>query len=257
MDEYILAEFSVFYKRLTIVEYCLKSLIIKKYTYFYGDNAYKILYRYFQNVENRRMTGKIFEKIFYSNKSNEEKLSLSINKMYLSELLNLFTNAVFLRNKKVKNNFFNKQIHTNTTDFQKQQKALNNFRNCLAHCDIKKYSNERKRLINGLLYFENLLNCNPVMTISFINQINITKKLSVYEILAFIYNLDKTYFNDDKLLINLFDDIALINGYTFYSLPQRWSIIRQKFEIQKKAKENKPIDSILMAQKNQLTLDLN
>ena len=87
-------------------------------------------------------------------------------------------------------------------------------------------------------------------------QITLAKKLSVWDILTFIYNTDKTYFNDDKFLILLFDDIALINGYTFASLPQRWSIIRQKFELLKKVKENKHIESLIHDNHNQMNLDI-
>lgn len=176
--------------------------------------------------------------------------------MYLSEILNMFTNGVYLKNKKVKNNFFVNFVETNTTDFQKQQKALNEFRNSIAHCDVKKYTKERKRFIKGLVYFESILNCNPVISISFMKQITLAKKLSVWDILTFIYNTDKTYFNDDKFIILLFDDIALINGYTFASLPQRWSIIRQKFELLKKVKENKQIESLIHDNHNQMNLDI-
>lgn len=217
-----------------VVECCLKELIINKYTFYYGDNAYNVLYRYFKIIDSKRTPCGIFSRIYNTDKTNYEKLSNTVNKMYLSEILNLFANAVFLRNKKIKNNFFTEKVETNTTEFQQKQKALNDFRNCLAHGDEKKYVIERKRLIRGLVYFEKILNCNPVLTLSFMEQINFTQKLSVWEILAFIYNTDKNYFNDDKFLLLLFDDIALINGYTFASLPQRWSIIRQKYELEKK-----------------------
>lgn len=256
MNDYILAEFSIFYKRLMVVEDCLKNLIISKYTQYYGENAYTILYRYFLNIENRRTNGKVFIKIHNSTKTNNDKLVLSVSKMYLSELLHMFTNAVFLKNKKIKKNFFREFIQTNTTEFQQQQKSLNDFRNCIAHCDIKKYSNERKKFINGLIYFERILNCNPVITLSFMEQINLSKKLSIGDILSFIYHVDKDYFKDDKLLLLLFDDLALINGYTFKSLPQRWSIIRQKFQLLGKVKESIPIESNIIDNQNQIKLDL-
>lgn len=62
------------------------------------------------------------------------------------------------------------------------------------------------------------------------------------EILYFIYQTDKSFFNDDKLLILLFDDIALINGYSFKELPQRKSIIREYFRIKEKEKNSKNED---------------
>ena len=255
MNEYILAEFSIFYKRIIVIENCLKELIIQKYSHYYGENAYSILYRYFKTLENNRTTGKVFEKLHNSNKTNSEKLVSSVNNMYLSEILNIFTNSVYLKNKRVKNNFFVNYVETNTTDFQKNQKFLNRFRNSIAHCNIKKYENERKQFIKALIYFENILNCNPVISISFMKQINLSKKLSVWEILSFIYKIDNTYFNDDKLLILLFDDIALINGYTFASLPQRWSILRQRYKLLEKVKNNEEIESSILNNQNQISFD--
>ncbi len=257
MNEYILAEFSIFYKRLIIIEDCLKNLIIQKYSHYYGDNAYSILYRYFLTIENNRIRDKVFVKIHNSNKTNNEKLISSVNHMYLREILNMFTNSVYLKNKRVKNNFFVNFVETNTTEFQKNQKFLNRFRNSIAHCITKKYENERKQFIKALVYFEHILNCNPVISISFMKQITLSKKLSVWDILSFIYNVDNTYFNDDKFLILLFDDIALINGYTFASLPQRWSILRQKYKLLEIVKENKEIESSIFDNQNQISFDFN
>lgn len=257
MNEYILTEFSMFYKRLMVVENCLKTLLITKYTTTYGHNAYNVLYRYFQTLDkNRHLNDKTYNKIYTSQKNNDDKLLLSINKMYLGEVLNLFSNPVFLKNK-VKNNFFVENIQTNNTDFQKKQKALKDFRNCIAHCNERKYSLERNRLIKGLVYFEKILDCNVLISCDVLETIGSKRKLSVKDILSLIYNLDKDYFKDDKLLILLFDDIALINGYTFESLPQRWSIIRQKFDMQKQIKNGNVISSILDDIQIQLNFDSN
>jgi len=245
MDELTLTEFSIFYKRLMVVEICLKSLIIAKYNNVFGDKAFPILYRYIQSLDkNRGINDKTFKKIFSSNKTNFEKLILSINKMYLGELLNLFANPVFLKNKAISKNFFQEQVVTNSTEFQQKAKAYRDFRNCVAHCNIRKYKLERNRLINGLVFFEKILQCNVIISCDIIDKISKTRKLSVKEILMIIYNAEKDYFKNDKLLIILFDDIALINGYTFKSLPQRWSIIRQKFELEKAIKNGNKIEPL-------------
>ncbi|MBO5435746.1 hypothetical protein J6A31_08140 [bacterium] len=46
------------------------------------------------------------------------------------------------------------------------------------------------------------------------------------------------------MLIILFDDIALINGYTFKGLPQRKSIIREYYKILESIKNNNSFDNI-------------
>ena len=256
MDEYTLTEFSVFYKRLMVVENCLKTLIITKYTTVFGDNAYNILYRYFHTLDiQRKLKEQIFKNIYLSKKNNSEKLILSVNKMCLGEILNLFANPVYLKNKKIVKIFFPIQTETNNSDFQQKQKALKDFRNCIAHGNDKKYYIERSRMIKGLVFFEKILQCSTVFTFDILDKISTIRKLSVPEILSIIYDIDKTYFKDDKMLIILFDDIALINGYIFKSLPQRWTIIRRKFELEKQLKDNIPILNVLNLDNNQMHLN--
>lgn len=148
-----------------------------------------------------------------------------------------------MKNRRIKNNFFNEEIQTNNTTFQQQSKNLKDFRNCIAHCNIKKYSLERNKFIKGLTYFERILNCNVILSCEILDKISNSSKLSVNQILAYIYSTDPQYFKDDKLLILLFDDIALINGYSFKSLPQRKTIIREHFKLLEKFKKNSPLEA--------------
>lgn len=256
MDEYTLTEFSIFYKRLVVVELTLKDLIIQKYAEAYKENAYNVLYRYFKTLQSKRLQNdKTFIKIHDSLLSKNEKLIQSTHKMYISELLNIFANSVYLKNKKVKTSFFKENISTNSTDFQQKCKILKDFRNCIAHGNTKKFILERKKFINGLIYFEKLLKCNVILSCDVIDKISKSAKLSCHDILSFIYTENNEVFKDDKLLILLFDDIALINGYTFKELPQRKSIIREHFKILEKTKNNKNIYNTFSAQTNeQLTI---
>lgn len=240
MDEYILNEFSIFYKRLIRIERDFKKLLYEKYINAHGENAYNIVYRYLREIEKRRNENdKSFSKIFSAQKTNNEKLEMSFEKMYLSEILNLFANKIFLKNKKIVNNFFHVPIKTNETTFQKKQKHLKEFRNCIAHYNRKKYILDKNKFIDALIYFENLLEYNLKFNYDVLLKLNKSRKLSLKDILKFIYETDKNYFNDDKLLILLFDEIALINGYSFKELPQRKSIIREHFRIKEAIRKNK------------------
>lgn len=58
------------------------------------------------------------------------------------------------------------------------------------------------------------------------------QKLSVMDILKLIYKIDSKIFNDDKILISIFDEVAMLNGYSYESLPQRKTIIRQKYKLE-------------------------
>ena len=53
MFDYSLIEFSIFYKRLTNIEKCIKNLLYIKYTQAHGDSAYSIVYRYIREIENQ------------------------------------------------------------------------------------------------------------------------------------------------------------------------------------------------------------
>ena len=257
MDNYLQAEFSIFYKRLMNIEITLKELLFQKYNSAHGDGAYNIVYRYIREIEkHRNENDKSFSNIFYSNKTTQEKLKLSFEKMYLSEILNLFANKIFLKNKKVVNSFFIIPTKTNETAFQKKQKYLKEFRNCIAHYNQNKYSIEKNKYVEALIYFENILGCNLKFDYNKLLLLSKHRKLSLKEILCFIYETDKQFFNDDKLLILLFDDIALINGYSFKDLPQRKSIIREYFRIKEKEKNNEKIEKIVLENFVQGKLDL-
>lgn len=120
----------------------------------------------------------------------------------------------------------------------------------------KKYSIDKNKYVDALIYFENILNCDLNFDYSKLSQLSKNRKLSLKEILRFIYETDKSFFNDDRLLISLFDDIALINGYTFKDLPQRKSIIREYFRIKEKIKNNETLENVDISSTFQGKLDL-
>lgn len=103
---------------------------------------------------------------------------------------------------------------------------------------------DKKKYLDALIYFENILNYNVKYDYEKISLLNKIRKLSLKEILYFIYQTDNSFFNDDKILILLFDDLALINGYSFKELPQRKSIIREYFRIKEKIKNNESLEKI-------------
>ena len=119
----------------------------------------------------------------------------------------------------------------------------------------KKYYLERTRMIKGLVFFEKILQCGTVFTFDILDKISNSRKLSVTDILSIIYEINKNYFKDDKMLIILFDDIALINGYIFKSLPQRWTIIRRKFDMAKQIKDNNFEITNVLKNDNQMHLN--
>ena len=85
------------------------------------------------------------------------------------------------------------------------------------------------------MYFETILNCNNIINISDLPDYKGLPPTKF--ILELIYKINPEIFKNDKIFLNCFDDIAFIYGYTFTKLPQRWTTIKQKFDIEKSYKK--------------------
>lgn len=232
MNERTLNEFAAYYKRVIRVERYLKDLIYEKYVEVHGNNAYLHIYnRYLSTLKMRQSSkDKTFSNIFNDNqKDNLKKLEISIDKMYISEVIAMLSHSVFLKDK-VRKNFFDKETKTNKNDFRRIAKSLKDFRNCICHYDVKQFNIEKSNFINALIYFEKLVNCKYRFTLGSLE--NLEDKLSISAILRYIHNTHPEYFNDDRVLVNVFDDIARLLDFRTDNLPQYKSIIRQKFKIE-------------------------
>ena len=240
MNEAILTEFSIYYKRIIRIEYYLKHLIYEKYLEIHKSKAYLILYKtYFSRLGKRSsFNDNRFNEINLKKKSDSEKLILSISKMYISEVLSLFNHKAYLKDR-VRKIFFNKPVKTNKEEFKNISKSLKDFRNCICHFDTRQFAQDKKKFTNALLYFEKLLDCRYKYTNGAIEAIE--HKLSVKSILELIYQNNPEYFDNDRVLVNVFDDIALLAGYRTDNLPQYKSIIRSKFKIEENARSTQTV----------------
>lgn len=153
--------------------------------------------------------------------------------MYISEVLSLFNHKAFLKNT-VHKNFFSHPVETSKYEFKQLSKIFKDFRNCICHFNEKQFLIEKNRFIDALLFFEKLLDCKYRFTSGAIE--SISHKLSIKSILELIYRYEPESFNDDRILVNIFDDIAAIAGYRVDNLPPYKSIIRQKFKIEEFSK---------------------
>lgn len=234
MNERMLNEFAAYYKRIIRVERYLKDLIYEKYIEVHKEKAYRNIYsRYLSNLKMRQKANDTtFTNIFNdANKTDYKKLELSIDKLYISEVLALLSHRVFLKDK-VRKIFFSKETKTNKNKFRLIAKHLKDFRNCICHFDIKQFSIEKSNFINALLYFEKIVNCRYRFSLGSIE--SIAHNPSITLILRYIHNTHPEYFDDDRVLVNVFDDIARLLDFRTDNLPQYKSIIRQKFKIEGK-----------------------
>ena len=235
MNERTLNEFASYYKRLIRVERYLKDLIYEKYTNTYKNKTYTILYsvyfeklRYFTNKKD-----KTFKDIYrQNNKTDDEKLTTSIDKMYISEVLGFFSHRIFLKDI-TRKNFFDVQVNTSKNEFRKIAKAFKDFRNCVCHYDTKQFFIEKAVFVKALTFFEKLVNCKYRFTTCSVETIG--NKPTITSILKYIYQTHPEYFDDDRVLVNVFDDIARLIDFRTDDLPQYKSIIRQKFKTEGKS----------------------
>ncbi|MBR1942451.1 hypothetical protein IJ843_01795 [bacterium] len=240
MNEKILNEFAIYYKRIIRIENYLKQLIYDKYKIVHGEKSYSILFKtYFSHINNKApFTDNRFNDINLSKKNDDEKLNLSIQKLYISEVLSFFNHKAYLKDR-VRKIFFENPVETNKDFFKKHSKILKNFRNCICHFDTKQFLNEKSKFINSLIYFEKLLNSRYKYTKGRFESIE--HKLSIQSILELIYQNNPEYFEDDRVLVNVFDDLALLLDYRTNNLPPYKSIIRAKFYIENKYKKQRRI----------------
>ena len=254
IDEFSLEIFCRYYKRLMWVEAILKNLLITQYLDLYNkNNVYKITFaQFFSKTEkNKHNSDSIYTKLERSNKSEEEKFTIAIEKMYLSEVINFLGHPVFLKSK-IRKTFFKVETNTKTTTFQSNAKNLNLFRNAIAHIDVKKFNKDKNRFLDALNFFENILGINHFISPDFLSKIEQNPKLSTMDILKLIYKINPSIFDNDKILLLLFDEITFMNGYTFETLPQRWTIIRQKFRLENYKKTTNSAEAKFS---NQMKLD--
>ena len=140
------------------------------------------------------------------------------------------------KDKNFKNNFYRDSVDLNT--IKKHISSLNSLRNTIMHFDIFTYYAKKAEWLPALSFWEILLespNMSPIHSISPVEKLNIETVLSLLaEHYPDLYQLS------DRLVCEMFDDAALINGGDIRTLPQYWSIIRVLYELrrQKKKKES-------------------
>jgi hypothetical protein len=231
--ERALNQFAFYYKRIIRIERYLKDLIIAKYTNQYGVLTYNKLYlNYFMNIRKDNTFRNIHK---LKNKTDEEKLYLSFDKMYLPEVFGFLCHKVFLKDK-IRKAFFSTSVKTSSNEFRKRAQLLKEFRNCVCHFNQKQLKLDKSKFMNELLYFEKLLNCRYKFTHGSID--SISHKLSIASILQLIYDNNPDFFNDDRILVNVYDDIAALADFRADNLPSYASIIRAKFKLEEKINRN-------------------
>lgn len=244
-------EFSKLYARLMRLEiYIKRSAITSSYAFYKED----ILIKFQDFFNNRRRkkrytnpdTGKCkFNTIIYNKFLNDkDKFTQLVNLLYFSDLLHLVLKMTQFKVPEIVDKFyFNKPAKIKI--LEDKMKDLINLRNNIAHYNFEEYIANKSRYLDTLLLFEIHVGYN----IAGILELPKLKNKSTMSILEAIYKFrpdlilettnakDPLYFNKHRMLLTLFDDIALYNGVSPNKLPTPWSVLRGMYKLKARIKK--------------------
>lgn len=238
MDRYDIFEFSKIYKRVLDVETTLKQKLYNALLTTYPKNEFSRLIPYIQKqlphkkyIQNGRDR---INDIIGSNKIQTEKLAKFLRILYLIDVLNILTEYSKIRkDKRFRLNFYNTNVDMNIV--KKNASAINSLRNTIMHFDIANYQNNKQEWLSALAFWEKVLCCQNMKPI---HEISPIRKLNVNGILTSLANCYPDLFKlSDRLVCDMFDDIAFINGWEIKDLPEYWTIVRTLYNIKRKYKK--------------------
>lgn len=164
--------------------------------------------------------------IINSSKQDDEKFRDFINLIYLSDILNLISrHSLIYKNPLFYNNFYTKSCSLN--DVKAYSSKLSKLRNVIMHFDIDTYKNNKLEYIKTLAFGETQLHCKNYFILE-LPKIKPTIN-NILELIAKYY--PQIFEIKDREIVDIFDDIAIINGLPVGKLPQYWSIGRQIYSI--------------------------
>lgn len=233
-------EFSKLYARLMRLEYKIKHSAVHALTQYYGENTLSTMMRFFNNKRRRERytSNKIcrFDKILNSNKDENGKFVALVNILYLSDLLVLTLQTQQFNKSEILETFYTK-VPADMHDLDKHIQELVQLRNCVAHFNFELYKKNKTQYLETLYTFELHLG-NNVQGIEKLPKFS--NKPTLLEIITEVAKLrpdlilainehqkaiNNSICNEDRLLLSLFDDIAMYNGYEASDLPSPWYIL--------------------------------
>ena len=233
-NDYI--EFSKIYKRVMDIELCLKeNFKVSLFKTFPNRMFYRLIPFLKVNFKRRYLDGygkKARDKLFdliNSKKTEDEKLTEFINMAYLSDLLKILTDypAIYKDNNFVKN-FYKQKVIFN--DLKKFAASLKKLRNAIMHFDITTYKQNKAAFIKALGYWEQQLDC----AYSFIHILPPVMP-EISPILNLLSQNYTDFFNtSDRIICDMFDEIAFLNGKQIKDFPEYCSIVQVLYEIKSK-----------------------
>lgn len=247
-------EFSKIYKRLLRLELLLKWKMIDCVTLVYRNNAISAFSKFFSNE-------KIINKYFndkgantFMSILNDESLPESARFINIIPILHLRHILMFIfheeafRVPSIQNRFYDK-IPQTFSELRKKSKDLINLRNDIAHFNFKRYRENKINYHEALILFEMHIGCSLGKYSHIPNDLTFKPSImqihkKIYELAPELYKKETPHqnfaYNKDRMIIDMFEDIAVLNGWEYCDLKSPWDIIREKYNFIKKLKELNP-----------------
>lgn len=249
-------EFSKVYGRLMRLELLIKEKAFLAIINCYGANSFEVFADFFTGLFSSKKYPGEKKNLINNNEINDnEKFKALVKCLYLPDLLNLILKHPKFKTSEITDNFY-VQLPVNFNQLKKQRIWLRELRNDIAHYNFSSYAQNKIAYWNALLLFEKHLGHN-ILGIESLPVLGL--KPSVRKILQSIANLRPDlldinlkeenqmihHYNKQRLLLDIFDEIALYNGYDSTELHSPWSIFREAFRFKKENNEPLPPNSTL------------
>lgn len=253
-------ELSKLYSRLMRLELSMKRRARSAILSYYGDNALNVFKKFFLNKDRlkryKKGKGNIISDILRNNKDDDKsKLIKLVDVIYLSDMLCLVLHCEQFFKKEITQKFY-KNVPDKFGILIRNKKFLVDLRNDVAHYNLYRYSINKRRYWDTLSLFEFSFgeNIDGIKELPYFDD----RKPCVKEVLDAIAELRPDLldlkpkeehqmeydYNKHKLLIDLFDEIALYNGYEMNELPSPWTVLRQMYRAKSDYKENISSDTL-------------
>ncbi len=235
------AEFSKLYRRVLNIELDLKKNLNKSLIKTFGEKAFYRITPYLEKLKltqkyeySKNKNGQIYKNdylndIINNKASFDKKLDQTFRRLYLKDILAILVDyKLVYKNPLFKRNFYNE----NVPEFNLLKKYVANLaklRNLIMHFNFLDFQKEKLLYIETLRFWETLLNEDN----AFIHKLPEVKPTIKNILKAIQKTAPEIYSGYDRTLCDVFDDIAIMNNLEINSLPQYWSILRQRYLLSK------------------------
>lgn len=245
-------EFSKIYKRMLRLELLIKHKIINLSTKVYQNEVMDKYSKFFNNsyIYSKYCSDTKKENYFLAirdSKSIENvvKFERIINMLMLRHTLHfIFTEEAF-RISEIQNEFYAIKIEK-FKELRNNRENLIALRNHIAHFNFKAYNSKKKEYLNSLIMFELSLGCSlgkyGRIPNDLGNKPNMTKIIeTIFELSPELFKKDIAHtefpYNKDRMIVDMYEDIAVLNGWEYCELKSQWDVIRTKYDFNKKKAE--------------------